>query len=180
MKILIISASPRKNSHSRVLADSAFNYLEKKKSEEKHSVSMIDLYENKMDIFRGFGEDYNEETNKVIDMLKEHDVFIISTPVYNASFSSVLKNIFEHSNYKALKGKTAGFIMNAGGPISFVKTQGDLNSMMNYFSIFSNPSAAHVLPKDFDKEMKLEGESVKERIKDLVDSTVELGTKLGK
>lgn len=176
MKILIISASPRKNSHSRVLADAAFNYLEKK--EGKFEVSMIDLYETKVDVFRGFGEEYNEETNKVIEMLKDHDVFIISTPVYNASFSSVLKNIFEHSNYKALKGKTAGFIMNAGGPVSFVNVNSDLNSLMNYFGMFSNPTSANVLPKDFDKEMKLEGEVVKERIKDLVDSTIDIGKKL--
>lgn len=178
MKILIISASPRKNSHSRVLADAAFDYLEKKKLGEKLEIGMIDLYETKVDIFRGFGEDYNEETKKVIEMLKEHDVFIISTPVYNASFSSVLKNIFEHSNYKALKGKTAGFIMNAGGGISFVRVNADLNSLMNYFGIFSNPSVVNVLPKDFDKEMNLEGETAKERIKDLVDSTIEMGMKL--
>ena len=130
MKILIISASPRKNSHSRVLADAAFNYLEKKEGE--FEASMIDLYETKVDVFRGFGEDYNEETKKVIEMLKEHDIFIISTPVYNSSFSSVLKNIFEHSNYKALKGKTAGFIMNAGGGISFINVHSDLNSLINY------------------------------------------------
>ena len=176
MKILIISASPRKNSHSRVLADAAFNYLEKKKGD--FEVSMIDLYETKVDIFRGFGEDYNEETNKVIEMLKDHDVFIISTPVYNSSLSSVLKNIFEHSNYKALKGKTAGFIMNAGGPVSFVNVNSDLNSLMNYFGIFSNPSAAHILPKDFDDKMNLSDEAPKERIKNLVDSTIEIGKKL--
>lgn len=176
MKILIISASPRKNSHSRVLADSAFDYLEKKEGE--FEVSMIDLYETKVDIFRGFGEDYSEETQKVIEMLKENDVFIISTPVYNSSFSGALKNIFEHSNYKALKGKTAGFIMNAGGPISFVNVNSDLNSLMNYFGMFSNPTSANVLPKDFDKEMKLEGDVVKERIKDLVDSSIEIGKKL--
>ena len=176
MKILIISASPRKNSHSRVLADSAFDYLKEKK--EEIEVNMIDLYETKVDIFRGFGEDYNEKTDKVIEMLKEHDIFIISTPVYNASFSSVLKNIFEHSNYKALKGKTAGFIMNAGGPVSFVNVHSDFNTLMNYFGIFSNPSSVNVLPKDFDKEMKLEGDVVKERIKDLVDSTIEIGKKL--
>jgi len=178
MKILIISASPRKNSHSRVLADAAFNYLEKKKGDFK--ISMIDLYDTKVDVFRGFGEDYNEETDKVIEMLRDHDVFIISTPVYNASFSSVLKNIFEHSNYKALKGKTAGFIMNAGGGISFVNVYSDLNSLMNYFGVFSNPSSVNVLPKDFDKEMKLEEETVKERIKDFVDSTIDIGKKLGK
>jgi NAD(P)H-dependent FMN reductase len=174
MKILVISASPRNNSHSRVLANVAFNYFKEKKLE----VNMIDLNENRVDSFRGFGEEYSEETLKAIEAMNEHDLFIISTPVYNLSFSSALKNLFEHLNVKNQKGKVAGFIMNAGGPISHIQVHSNLNTMMNYFAIFSNPKAVYVNYADFDKEMKVSSELVKERIKYLVDSSIDIAGKL--
>lgn len=177
MKVLILSASPRKNSHSRALADVAIEYFQKT---FKKKPEILDLNATKVDIFRGFGEKYSPATVKAIEALKEADAVIISTPVYNASFSSVLKNIFEHSNYKSLKGMVVGFIINGGTQKSFENVQTLLTSMMNYFGIFSNPQPVFVYSGDFEGiTTKLSNDSIKDRIADLVDSTVELKKKLG-
>lgn len=173
MKILIISGSPRKNSHSKVLANIAQNYLINKSAKWE----LIDLSEISVENFKGFEETYNENTKKAVHKLKESDVIIISTPVYNNSFSGAVKNIFEHSNYKELKGKVASFIINSGRQASFNSTHFQLNALMNYFDIFSNPKAVYAFSDDFEG-LKLINETIKERIIDLCDSSIELGKKL--
>lgn len=175
MRLLIISGSPRKNSHSRALSNVALEYAKKTK---KFGVEILDLHKNPLESFQGFEKSYGKKTKKAIEALKNCDAFIISTPVYNASFSGAVKNIFEHSNYKSLKGKVASFIINAGGKKSFENVHAQLNSLMNYFSIFSNPKAVYISPEHFGKDNKVKDETVKERIHELVDSTLAIVDKL--
>lgn len=171
MKLLIVGGSPRKNSHSHALAEVALEYAKSKKID----VSLLDLHENGMESFQGFGVEYNKKTQKVIDALKECDCFILSTPAYNSSYSGAIKNLFEHSNYKRLKNKVVGFIINGGTEKSFENVQSQLNSLMNYFGILSNQKAVFVLASEaFNKEVKLTDESIKDRIEELVDSTLGL------
>jgi len=170
MKILIINGSPRKKGYSKALAEFVLNYAE----EKKYDVELLDLSKDEVEPFKGYEGSYSEKTKEIVDSLENYDVFIICSPVYDGSFSSTLKNLFEHANFKKLIGRTAGFIIMAGGKISYVQVQGHLNSLMNYFTIISNPKAAHVGPKDFDEEMNLTDEKIIERIKEVVDETLEM------
>ncbi len=174
MRTLIIAGSPRKNSYTNVLAKFAYDYAKEKGKE----VDLLDLSKTQLDPFRGFGENYSKETVDTIESIKKiYNLLLIATPVYDSGFSSAIKNIFEHSNYKELKGKTAGFIIMASGKISHLLVHTQLNAMMNYFGIFSNPKGVYAAGDDF-KEMTLTSEIIKERIKDLVDSSVEIAEKL--
>lgn len=175
MKLLIISGSPRANSHSHILANVALEYAQ----EKKVKAEILDLHENSMEPFKGFGVTYDDKTKKAIEMLKNCDAFILATPAYNSSYSGAIKNLFEHSNYKGLKGKFVGFIINGGTEKSFENVQSQLNSLMNYFSIFTNPKSVFVFAPDiFDENLKIKDNSIKERIQDLVDSTLELAGNL--
>lgn len=180
MKLLIISGSPREDSHSLALANVAIDYA-KNLEQENLEVELLNLHENKMQRFEGFGEKYDEKTQRAISMLRGCDACIISTPVYNASYSGVVKNLFEHSNYKMLKGKIAGFILNAGGKISFENVRTQLNSLMNYFSIFSNPKTVYASPEHFKEgSVELKDDLIQDRIEELVDSTLKLAGNLKK
>lgn len=174
MKMLIIAGSPRKNSNTNVLADFAFGYAKEKGID----ADLLDLSKNPLDMFKGYGEKYSEHTIKVINDIKEkYGVLIIATPVYDSTFTAAVKTVFEHSNYKALKGKVAGFIIMAAGRTSSLLVQTQLVAMMNYFNIFSNPKAVHAAGDDFEG-MELKSEVIKERIKELIDSTLEIAEKL--
>ena len=174
MKILIIAASPRKGSYTNRLAGFAYDYAKEKGAD----VDILDLEKTPLDPFRGYGEKYSKHTKDTIKAIKEkYQLLIIASPVYDSGFSSALKNIFEHSNYKELKGKVAGFIIMASGRISSLLVQSQLVAMMDYFGIFSNPKAVHAAIEDFTGE-ELTSEVIKERIKNLVDSSINMAEKL--
>ena len=169
MKILIINGSPRKKSYTKILANFVYEYVK-----EKYDTEFLDLGKEPIEPFRGFEEKYNEKTTNIVSSLKNFDIFIICSPVYNGLLSSAIKNLFEHVNYKELIGKTAGFILMAGGKISYLQVQGQLNALMNYFTIISNPKAIYVGKESFNDKMEVNDNDAKERIKIVIDSTINL------
>lgn len=168
MKILIICGSPRKDSLTKVLTDIAHEY-----AKDYGEVDYLDLSKTRINNFEGFEKDYDPVTKMTINMVKTADIFIIGSPVYNGLISSALKNLFEFVDYKALEGKKAGFIIKAGGNISFLQVQGQLQALMNYFRVLSNPRAVFVTDDDFDGKT-LKNLRIKERLKKLIDETIKI------
>lgn len=170
MKILVISGSRRIRSYSRVLAGMAYDYAQEKYGD----VELLDLAKAPLENFRGFEAEYGEETREIVRQVSDSDVFIICSPVYNGLLSSGIKNLFEFVDYKALEGRVAGFALMSSGRISYLQVQGQLQALMNYFRVISNPRAAYVGQEDFDQEMRLSNKAALARMKRLVDETVGL------
>lgn len=164
MKILVINGSPRNESYSKVLAEFALEHAKTKSD----TVKILDLSTAGVEPFVGEVE-YSEKTKEALEHMENADSYIICTPVYNGFFSAAIKNLFEHLDYKSEKKRKAGFIIMAGGKISFLQVQTQLNSLMNYFTINSEAKAAHVNKDAFDDKMVLTSEDVKKRVKDVVD-----------
>lgn len=169
MKILVINGSPRKKSYTKILAEFALNCIK-----EKHECVFLDLSKGEVDTFVGFEGKYSERSKKITTSLKDYDVFLICSPVYNAFFSAAIKNLFEHADYKALGGKAAGFIIMAGGKISYTGVQGQLANFMSYFGIVSNPRSIFVGSEAFNKKMNITDKELKKRIDEMVQKTVDL------
>jgi len=170
MKILVICGSPRKNSYTRVLTDKAFEYAKI----NNYNVTYLDLGKVKIEKFRGLEEKYDKTTEDTVKLVEGSEIFIIGSPVYDGVFSSAIKNLFEFVNYKALEGRVAGFIIMAGGTISYLQVQGQLQALMNYFRVISNPRSVFVSTDDFDENMKLKNGKIKDRIEKLIEETVRL------
>jgi len=169
MKILIVCGSLREESLTRVLTDIAYEYAKK----NYDNVEYLDLRKTRINNFEGFEAEYDESTRKAVNFVESSDVFILGCPVYNGLLGSALKNLFEFVNYKALEGRVAGFVLKSGGSISFLQVQGQLQALMNYFRVVSNPRAVFVTDEDFDG-MKLKNVNIEERIKRLVDETINM------
>ena len=169
MKVLIINGSPRKESFTKILANFAYGYVK-----EKYDTKLLDLGEEQIEFFRGFKEKYNKKTKEIINSLKNFDVFIICCPVYDGLLSAVIKNLFEHLNYKEFSGKVSGFIIMAGGKISYLQVQGQLTALMKYFNIISNPEAVYANQENFDDKKNLVDEEIKKRLKETIDGTIKL------
>ena len=168
MKILVISGSRRIPSYSRVLAGLAHDY-----SREKHSeVALLDLATSPIENFRGFEAEYGEDTLEIVRQVTAADIFIICCPIYDGLLSSGVKNLFEFVDYKDLEGKLAGFALMSKGRISYLQVQGQLQALMNYFRVLSNPRAAYVNQADFDENLNLVNKAMIARMKRLVDETV--------
>ena len=119
MKVVIISASPRKNANTQVMMKYVFEYTKTKNVDTK----LINLSEGKIECFRGPDEEYNEDTKIAARDIMDADVWLIGTPIYNSFFSSALKNLFEYINYKKTEGKVAGMAILASGNIGFIDVQ---------------------------------------------------------
>jgi len=102
MKVVVISASPRKIAKTQVLMKYV-TYCISDFGLDDLEVKLINLSDGGIDYYTGDGN-FSDTTKEAIKNITEADVWIIGTPIYNSFFSSALKNLFEYIDYK----KTAG------------------------------------------------------------------------
>ena len=172
MKIVVISASPRKTANTQIIMQDIYDYTKSKNSDTK----FINLSKDKVDCYEGPDGNYSEVTKQATKDIMEADVWLIGTPIYNSFFSSALKNLFEYVDYKKTEGKTAGMMILASGDIGFIDVQTLLTQLMSYFRVITNPKAVF-MTVDMLKDGKVVDENAKNRMKELVDGTLSIASK---
>ena len=175
MKVVVISASPRKIAKTQVFMKYITEYLNNSSLEELE-VKLINLSDGGIDYYTGDGN-FSDTTKEAIRNITEADVWIIGTPIYNSFFSSALKNLFEYIDYKKTAGKTAGLVIIAAGNSGFTDVQTLLTQLMSYFNVITNPQAVFIMA-DTAEDDQITNEDVKTRLKQLVDQTLELASKV--
>ena len=174
MKVVVISASPRKTANTQIVMQEIYEYAKSKNNDTK----LINLSKNKIDCYEGPDGNYSEITKQAAKDITNADVWLIGTPIYNSFFSSSLKNLFEYVNYKETEGKIAGLAILASGNIGFISVQTNLTQLMSYFRVITNPKAVF-MTVDMLKDGKVSDATAKIRMKELVDNTLSLASKLG-
>jgi NAD(P)H-dependent FMN reductase len=169
MKVVVISASPRKGSNTQIMMEYLYNYVKTKNADTK----FIDLSKNKIDCYSGPGESYTQTTLQTARDVTDADVWFVGSPIYNSFFSSSLKNLFEYLNYKETFGKTAGIAIMASGNISFTNVQNAITGLMSYFKVITNPRAVHMTTNQIN-DGKIVDENAMTRLRELVDETLKL------
>ena len=169
---MVISGSPRKNGKTPVLMKHVFDYVKQKNPD----VKLINLSEGGIDYYTGDGN-VSEITREAAKDITEADVWLIGTPIYNSFFSAALKNLFEYIDYKKTEGKTAGLVVLASGNTGFVDVQTLLTQLMSYFNVITNPRAVFVTADTIQNDQIVD-DGVKTRLEAMVDSTLELGSKI--
>ena len=173
MKIVVISGSPRKTANTQIMMKYIYEYTKSKNAETK----FINLSEGGIDYYTGPQAEYNQKTKQATDEIMEADIWLIGTPIYNSFFSSALKNLFEYVNYKKTAGKTAGLAILASGNIGFIDVQTLLSQLMTYFRVITNPKAVF-MTADMIKDGEISNGEAKKRLKELVDETLTMASKL--
>ena len=175
MKVVVISASPRKIAKTQVFMKYITEYLNNS-SLEGLEVKLINLSDGGIDYYTGDGN-FSDTTKEAIKKITEADIWIVGTPIYNSFFSSALKNLFEYIDYKKTAGKTAGLVIIAAGNSGFTDVQTLLTQLMSYFNVITNPQAVFIMA-DTAEDDQITNEDVKTRLKQLVDQTLELASKV--
>ena len=175
MKVVVISASPRKIAKPQVFMKYVIEYLNNSCSESLE-IKLINLSDGGIDYYTGDGN-FSDTTKEAIKNITEADVWIVGTPIYNSFFSSALKNLFEYIDYKKTAGKTAGLIIVAASNSGFTDVQTLLTQLMSYFNVITNPRAVFIMA-DTAEDDQITDENVKIRLKQLVDETLELASKV--
>jgi NAD(P)H-dependent FMN reductase len=175
MKVVVISASPRKIAKTQVFMKFITEYTNGLGLEDLE-VKFINLSDGGIDYYVGDGN-FSDTTKQAIKNITEADVWIIGTPIYNSFFSSALKNLFEYIDYKKTAGKVAGMIIVASGNSGFTDVQTLLTQLMSYFNVITNPHAVFITA-DTIKNNQLVDEEVKIRLKQLVGQTLDIALKI--
>jgi NAD(P)H-dependent FMN reductase len=176
MKVVVISASPRKIGKTQTIMRYVAENINVTDTGPKGWVKFINLSEGGIDYYTGDGN-FSDATKQAIKNITEADVWIVGTPIYNSFFSSALKNLFEYIDYKKTAGKTAGLIVVASGNSGFTDVQTLLTQLMSYFNVITNPRAVFVTA-DTVKDDKIINEDVKSRLEQLVLETLTLARKV--
>ena len=130
-------------------------------------------------MLQGIDEEYNEETKTAANDIMDADIWLIGTPVYNSFFSSALKNLFEYVNYKKTESKVAGMVILGAGSISFVNVQTLVTQLLSYFRVITNPKAVFLTTESIKENSVLDKEA-QIKLKEMVDGTLEIASKLQK
>ncbi|MBS4174808.1 NAD(P)H-dependent oxidoreductase [Bacillus sp. FJAT-49736] len=94
---------------------------------------LIDLREYEIEFMRGTPLSYyNDDTQTVVNKMLQADLLVIGTPIYQASISGVLKNLFDLLPIRAFKSKVIGCITNGGSFKHFLVTQYQLKPILHY------------------------------------------------
>ena len=150
MKVVVISASPRKIGKTQAIMKYVAEYILDNDAEiSPLEVKFINLSEGGIDYYTGDGN-FSDATKEAIKNITEADVWIIGTPIYNSFFSSALKNLFEYIDYKKTAGKTSGLVIVASGNSGFADVQTLLTQLMSYFNVITNPRAVFVTADTVD------------------------------
>jgi len=173
MKVVVISASPRKNANTLIMMQFVFEYAKSKIEDTK----FINLSKDNIECYRGPGEKYNDATMQATKDITEADIWLIGSPIYNSFFSSGLKNLFEYVNYKKTEGKVAGIAILASGNIGFIDVQTMITQLMSYFRVITNPKAVF-MTANMIKDNQIIDDGIITRIRELVDETINLASKL--
>ena len=175
MKVVVISASPRKIGKTQTIMKYVVEYINGS-GISPLEVKFINLSDGGIDYYTGDGN-FSDATKQAIKNITEADVWILGTPIYNSFFSSALKNLFEYIDYKKTTGKTAGLIVVASSNSGFTNVQTLLTQLMSYFNVITNPRAVFVTA-DTVKDDKIINEDVKSRLEQLVLETLTLAQKV--
>ena len=175
MKVVVISASPRKIGKTQTIMKYVVEYINDS-GISPLEVKFINLSDGGIDYYTGDGN-FSDTTKQAIKNITEADVWILGTPIYNSFFSSALKNLFEYIDYKKTAGKTAGLIIVASGNSGFTNVQTLLTQLMSYFNVITNPRAVFVTA-DTVKDDKIINEDARSRLEQLVLETLTLARKV--
>ena len=105
------------------------------------------------------------------------DGVILAVPIYNFDVNSAAKNLLEIA-MRAWNHKVVGFLCAAGGSSSYMSVMGCANPLMLDFRSIIVPRFVYATGGDFgdDREptMHVASDIIKERIKELAETTVKM------
>lgn len=118
---------------------------------------------------------YNEDTWNVAQKILSADFLIFGTPIYQASLSGALKNLFDHLPEYAFRNKVTGMIATGWTNRHFLVLEYHLGSILSYFKGLIPTENVFIQNDSFDPDTnELIDERIHERIGKLAEEMVQL------
>jgi NAD(P)H-dependent FMN reductase len=165
---LIVSASLRSNSRSRILA----NYLARCYATAGVGAALVDLRDSPLPFCDGETAYAHPEVISLAKAISAARVVIVATPIYNFDVSAALKNLIELTG-EAWEDKVVGFLCAAGGASSYMSVMSLASSLMLDFRCLVIPRFVYVTGGAFNHG-ELASADAKERIRDLATASTRI------
>jgi FAD reductase [NAD(P)H] len=151
-----------------------------KRIDPQSEVTFLDLRDYDMQFCDGRKPElYNEDTQKIIQMVSNADAFLIGFPVFNCSMPAPLKNIFDLVSPEVFRNKVMGFVANGGTYQHYLVIENQLKPIAGYFRAYVAPSYVYANINHFDFNNEIKDADVLKRIKDLANEMVYMYKGLG-
>jgi FMN reductase len=143
--------------------------------DESLETELIDLKDYDVEMVRGYPlEKYNEDTQKVVKTILSADMLVIGTPVYQASISGVLKNLFDHIPQKGFNGKVVGMVTTAGSEKHYLVPEYHLKPIISFLKATLPSRNVFVHNSCFDEKNVITNEDVLDRMGKMGDEMIKL------
>lgn len=176
MKILGISGTIV---GSKTLAATQKVLDEMKKMNPDLEVELLDLKQYKLEFCDGRPHsDYNEDTRKVIELVSSAEMYVIGTPIFQASIPGTFKNLIDLIPPEVFHHKIIGFIATGGNQQHYLVIENQLKPIAGYFNSFVAPSYVFVHNKDFNEQNQIVNQEVLNKITNLVHELCSLSYRI--
>jgi FAD reductase [NAD(P)H] len=121
---------------------------------------------------------YEGDTKKVIDMVSAADSYIIGTPIFQASLSGALKNLFDLVPPSVFRNKVIGFIATGGTYQHYLVIENQLKPIAGYFRAYIAPDYVYVHTDHFNRNNEIIDDDIKLRMENLAKEVVHMSKAL--
>lgn len=171
MKLVGLSGSPTERSKTLLAIEVAVEHVaDAYPSVETEIVNVRDY-----DVQFCDGRDpakYEGDTRRVIDKIVEADALIVGTPMYRATYTGILKNVFDLIPNDALHGKPVGIVATGGSDHHFLAIEHELKPLIGFFQGLALPGGVYAKNEDYENGA-LVSEGVIRSLRQLAGSVVE-------
>ena len=178
MNICVISCSLHPQSRSYLLATQIVAELQSRGA----AVDFYDLRDLQLDFCDATTAHETPDAEKIIAAIRTASTVLLAMPVYNYDINSAAKNLLE-IGLRAWNHKLVGFLCVAGGRSSYMSVMGLANSLMLDFRCIIIPRFVYATGADFGDDrlatMHIASDTIRERIAELVETTVALTHAIG-
>lgn len=188
-KILAFAGSTREGSYNKKLIKIACDIARDEGAEITH----IDLKDFPMPLYDGDlerAEGIPENGMKLMELMIEHDAFMIASPEYNSAVSGVLKNAIDWASRPvegkkpliAFDGKIAGIMSASPGSLGGLRGLFALRQILSNIKVLVIPEqlAVSKAKEAFDEANRLKDEKKLAALRKVVQRLVEVTGKLAK
>lgn len=126
-------------------------------------------------------DEYRGDTATVLEAVVESDAYVIGTPVYRASYSGALKNLFDmiprgkwQADVAPLANSAVGLLATGASPHHFLAIDNELRPLMAFFGAHPVGGSVYAYDEHFEDDRIVDAD-VETRLETLGLATVELG-----
>jgi MsuE subfamily FMN reductase len=175
VKILGVAGSPLSPSRTLALVKKATEYAGAANVGAEIETTVINLCD--LDVQFCDGRDpsaYDGDTDYLINQVCQCDALILGTPMYRASYTARLKNMFDLIPNDALRGKPVGIIATGGSDHHFLAIEHQLKPIIGFFHGIAIPGAVYANNSHFGDDGELADQGIIDRLKQMCDSLTNL------